>query len=174
MCCMSRQVMSRFTCSSTDTNVTYGLTIWASRFSGNIHIMRSPDSWSFMFKIPRQYTLHCQIHCMLYFKDVTSSSYLQGESTDACSEGCWGWGAGVWGGAGVVEVGGDNLTFTQGPRAVGGCQGGAACLRIPRNSTFLCRKGKWRIIHVSHKVRLCSYNFCLMSKANKSLQNIST
>lgn len=108
-----------------------------------IRFFRKPPHFRFIsIKMP---TYPTPLPDSLYavFTDV-SLSYLQGQSTDACSEGCWGWGASVWGSAGVVEIGGDNLTFTQGSRAVGGRQGGAACLRIPWNSTFLCGMGNKR------------------------------
>ena len=56
---------------------------------------------------------------------------LEAEGDDAGGEGRRGAGAGVRGGAEVVQVGGDHLALRRRPGAVGARQGGGARLGVP-------------------------------------------
>ena len=59
---------------------------------------------------------------------------LEAEGDDAGGERRGGAGAGVRGGAEVVQVGGDHLALGRRPRAVGARQGGRTRLGIPEDS----------------------------------------
>ena len=60
-------------------------------------------------------------------------SDLKSQCHDARSQGCRGGGARVAGGALVVQVCGDDLALPSAARTVGGGQGAAARLAVPRH-----------------------------------------